>query len=140
MKRIMITCFFAIACFSAAFAQMGEEELRQQMERMEAEMADVFELWEQNLLGSNLFLDTMMFKIIPLDPNSPHGDPYQLHQFLDQFFGAFGEENRMELDHFFKEYEQRIPAPEDLEEERQPGEKQEDTQKKKRKKTRIYRL
>ena len=144
MKKILLTSCLALCGLCSSFAQMQAEDFQQEME---AQMAEMLELLEQSVQGGELFrwTDTTMFKMIPLDPNLspedyPNGDPYQLHQFLDQFLGAFGDENRQELERFFEELEKGNTSPEDSAPETQPGEQQENSPKKRQKKRKIYRL
>lgn len=148
MKKITFFFILSLACAHFSFAQISQDQLRQDLEMMEKQMAEAFKIMEGTLQDGRLLegLDTMMFKMIPMNPNQiepevyPKGDPYQLHHFLDQFMGTFSEENIKELEQFFQEFEQRLPKPEEFQDSTEPGEKQGDTSNKSRKKKKIHKL
>ncbi len=157
MKKIFFIAALMMTCTIFSFAQIDQEELRIEMDKMEQEMSHAFKLLELTLQDGRLFegMDTLMFKMIPdMDQEStetyPNGDPYQLHHLMDQLMGSFSEENRADLELFFKDFEQRLPAPEEFEEWKEegdieqdpsePSQKQGNTSKKKRKKKKIYRM
>ncbi len=156
MKKLFFIAVLMSTFSIFSFAQIDEEELRIEMDKMEEEMSHAFKLLELTLQDGRLFegMDTMMLRMIPdMDQPSetyPNGDPYQLHHFMDQLMGAFSEENMAEMELFFKDFEQRFPSAEELEEWREegnletdpsePSQKQGNTGKKKKKKAKVYRM
>ncbi len=157
MKKLFFIVALMMTGTILSFAQMDQEEFRIEMDKMEQEMSHAFKLLELTLQDGRLFegMDTLMFKMIPdMDQESteiyPNGDPYQLHHFMDQLMETFSEENMADLQLFFKDFEQRLPAPEEFEEWKEegdleqepsePSQKQGNTNKKKGKKKKIYRM
>ncbi len=129
-----------------AWAQLSEEELQRELDRMEEEMTIALQRLQETVENGQLFqLDTTVYRIFPYDgPREPGVNPQQgpleLQQLLDQFTGQLTEEDWAELHRLFDDFQQSIPDPEGLD--TPPGEGGESPSRpsKSKKKRKVYSL
>ena len=139
MQKRLITCLLICFCFQLSWAQLSEEELRQEFDRMEEQMVQALKQLQATVENGQIFqLDTTIFRGFSFggaeEPGfHPQGDPLQLQQLLDQFMGQFTEEDWAEIHRLFDEFQKELSSPDS-------GETTPTTPKKRNKKTKIYSL
>ncbi len=116
MSRIILIMAFLVMG-QMAWAQLSEEELQRELDRMEEQMSIVLKRMQEQVENGQLFQqDTSIFRMFPYDGAQepgfhPQGDPLQLQQLLDEFMGQFTAEDWAELNRIFDEFQQGVPAP-----------------------------
>ena len=147
MRKIVLSFLLVLSCAVLSLAQLSEEELRMEFDRMEQEMNRALEQLQETVKNGQLFppMDTTFFHIFPYEgPDEPgfhpQGDPLLLQHLLERFMGQLSPEDWAEIEQLFDEFQQNIPAPDQLEE--APGTEKQSPAKPKRprKKTKIYSL
>ncbi len=146
MSKYLFAAFLLCFCCQLSWAQLSEEELRLEFDRIEEQMAEALEQLQQTVENGQLFqIDTTIIRTFPFDGAEepgfhPQGDPLQLQQLLDQFMGQLTEEDWAAIQRLFDDFQQGFAIPEDDSSAPNAGETKPPKPSKRKKNSKIYSL
>ncbi len=144
MKNLALGFVVFLLASPSLFAQHDQDEVLKEMQKIQEEMMKRLENMELNFGDSQLFIDTFFIKEfsphggwMPLGPNSV--DLSEMMELLQKQMQQMDDEDWTEIENLFKsfgDFSPTVPAPEELDEEKEEG----NIIKKSNKKRKVYTL